>query len=166
MYCCYKVALVNFQKVPFSIALIKIHIIWDALAKKLFRLSQKRLSDTIFKYWKSTEFRLSPRFYKVTTRHHIFATPLYWAMFMKHENLLLYRGLSLGKISSLGPFLQPKIAKIQIFQAHSSDSQYTNQNFKSLSIFHIKPYIFWAFCDLLGPIVLKSHGKRHFVEFD
>ena len=66
-------------------------------------------------------------------------------MFMKHENILLYRGLSIGKIPSLGPFLQPKIAKIQIFQTHSSGSQYTNQNFKPLSIFHNKPYIFWGF---------------------
>ena len=150
----YPLELVNFQKVPFSIAWMKIHISWDALVEKLFRLSRKRLSDTIFKYWKSTEFRLSPKFYKVTTRHHIFATPLYWEMFMKHENLLLYRGLSLGKISSLGPFLQPKIAKIQIFQIHSSELQDINQNFKLLSIFHSKPYIFWAFCDLLGPYVL------------
>ena len=87
-------------------------------------------------------------------------------MFMKHENILLYRGLSLGKSSSLGPFFQPKIAKFQISQAHSSDSQYTNQNFKPLSIFNSKPYIFWAFCHLLGPNILKSYGKRHFVEFN
>ena len=86
---------------------------------------------------------------------------------MKHENIILYRGLvSLGKISSLGPFLQPKIAKFQNFQTHSSDLQYTNHNFKPLSIFNGNPYIFWAFCHLLGPIVLKSNGKRHFVEFD
>ena len=33
------IALVNFEKVPFSISWIKIHIIWEAVAKKFFCLS-------------------------------------------------------------------------------------------------------------------------------
>ena len=94
---------------------MKIHILWAALAKKLIHFSQRRLSDVIFKYCKFTVFRLCPRFYKVTTRHHIFATPFHKAMKLKHENFRIYRGVSLEKIPGLGQFLQSKIAKIQIF---------------------------------------------------
>ena len=54
-------------------------------------------------------------FYKVTTRHHIFATPFHKAMKLKHENFRIYRGVSLEKIPGLGQFLQSRIAKIQIF---------------------------------------------------
>merc|ERR1711951_67143 len=101
--------------VPFSIVYMKNHILWAGLAKKSIRFGQRRLSDIIFKYCKLTVFRLCPRFYKVTTRHHIFATPFHKAMKLKHEDFRIYRGVSLEKIPGLGQFLQYKIAKIQIF---------------------------------------------------
>ena len=100
---------------------MKIHILRVGLAKKLIHFSQRRLSDVIFKYCKCTVFRLSLRFYKVTTSHHILATPFHKAMQLKHENFRIYRGVSLEKIPGLGQFLQPKVAKIQISWFHSND---------------------------------------------
>ena len=98
--------LVNNFEVPFSIVQMKIVILWASLAKKLIHFSQRRLSDAIFKYCKCTVFRLCPRFYKVTTSHHILATPFHKAMQFKHENLHIYRGVSLEKIPGPGQFLQ------------------------------------------------------------
>ena len=79
-------------------------------------------------FWKNScqhEFAdvqsLCPRFYKVTTRHHILATPFHKAMQLKHENFRIYRGVSLEKIPGLGQFLPSKIAKIQIFWFHSNE---------------------------------------------
>ena len=94
---------------------MKIHILWAGLAKKLIHFNQRRLSDVIYKYCKCTDFRLCSRFYKVTTRHHILATPFHKAMLLKHENFPIYRGVSLEKIPGLSQFLQSKIAKIQMF---------------------------------------------------
>ena len=145
---------------------MKIHILWAGLAKKLIHFNQRRLSDVIFKYCKCTVFRLCPRFYKVTTSHHILATPFHKAMQLKHENFCIYRGVSLEKIPGLGQFLQSKIAKIQIFCFHSNDLWYWNENFKSLSIFNGNPSIFLAFRYLIAAEALKRHGKRHFFTFD
>ena len=100
---------------------MKIRILWASLAKKLVHFGQRLLSDAIFKYCKCTVFRLCPRFYKVTTSHHILATPFHKAMQLKHENFHIYRGVSLAKIPGLGQFLPSKIAKIQIFWFHSNE---------------------------------------------
>ena len=102
-------------------ALMKINIFWTPLVKELSHFSQKRQSADVLKYWKSTKFRLSHRFYKVTTSPPILTTTLYRPMIVLHENIHIYRGLNAEKIPSLGQCLQSKIAKIQFFGFHSND---------------------------------------------
>ena len=99
----------------------RISSFYSALVPPSRRGHQKLSFDTSFAPIDSIpkeEFRIMP----------ILATVFYYIkLFMKHENILLYRGPSIGKIPSLGPFLQPKIAKFQIFQIHSSTLQYKSK---------------------------------------
>ena len=145
---------------------MKIHILWAALAKKLIHFSQRRLSDVIFKNCKCAVFRQCPRCYKVTTSHHILATPFHKAIQVKHENFHIHRRVGLAKIPGLGQFLPSKKAKIQIFWFHGNELWYKNESSKLLSIFNGNPSIFLAFRYLIGATALKRHGKRNYFRFD
>ena len=109
---------------------------------------------------------LSSRFYKVATNLNIFATTLFRAMFIIHENIYIYGRISLEKIPVFGQKLQCQMDIIQNFWPHSSDLQYIGQNEVALHFFKVTNWRFLLFLWLLGSNKgsLKCAAKSKFLD--
>ena len=135
-------------------------------SERISQFKSKTTERRCFLYLKNGLKMLGSRFYKVATNLNIFATTLFRAMFIIHENIYIYGRISLEKIPVFRQKLQCQMDIIQNFWPHSSDLQYIGQNEVALHFFKVTNWPFLLFLWLLGSNrgFLKCAGLSEFLD--